>query len=464
MAPAFAASDQAPTLENVQRRAFDFFWRETNPTTGLTKDRAKNTAGLDADKMGVASISSTGYMLAALPIGVEHGWISRQNAYARALTSLRFVRDKLPQVHGFYFHFVNWQSGERVWNCELSSIDTTLLVLGGLSAGEYWRGTPVQSLAEEIARRVEWRWMQTDGASWPAELAPSMGWSPDKGFLPARWNGYNESALLYFLGLGTPGQNGLKAAAWDAWSFPTVWQEGYAVFAGPAPIFFAQMAPGYFDLRGLRDRQGRNWWGMWRNAHLADQKYCARHPENKTYAAGFWGINASDQPDGYGVQQPQDGRNTGTVSPTAMLAAVAFTPIQSQKALADLWTLRDKVWGRYGFCNAFNLEKGWFDTDVIGIDLGMMLLLSDNARSGLTWRLMQHNSLAQRGIEAAGFHVVQAPDAIPKVSKSQPSPRKRNWKRKLSPPRRGISRTAADSSPFTRKTNFGRPTNPKQRR
>ena len=407
-----AKQTPVPSLETIQRRAFDFFWHESHPQTGLTKDRERNVADSEAGKKTVASIASTGYALSALPIAVERGWISRKAAYDRALTTLSFVHDKLPQVHGFHFHFVDWRTGERVWSSELSSIDSSLLALGALAAGEYWPGTPVQSLAKRIAGRMDWKWMQTDGGARPNEFIPSMGWKPEDGFIKARWQGYTEATFLYLLGLGTPGENGLKPAAWDVWTFPTVWQEGYPVFGGPAPIFFAQMTPGYFDLRGLRDRQGRDWWLVWRNAHLADQAYCARHPQNKTYAAGFWGINASDQPDGYGAESPQEGQNKGTVSPTAMLAAIVFTPNRSKQALNDMWKLRDKIWGRYGFCNAFNLEQNWYATDVIGIDLGMMLLMTENARSGLIWRLMKRSSFTQQGLSAAGFHTVPLPDSV----------------------------------------------------
>jgi len=405
-APAYSnqATQTVPTIDIIQQRAFDFFWNETHTETGLTKDREKNNNGPDAGKSTVASIASTGYMLASLPIGVEHGWITHRQGYDRALMSLQFVHDKLPNVHGFYYHFIDWRSGERVWNSELSSIDSALLVLGALAAGEYWPNTPVHRLAEEIAVRLDWRWMQTDGGSKPDELAPSMGWDPKKGFLKSRWSGYNESAFLYFLALGTPGENGLPRKSWDAWTFKTTRVEGLPVFGGPAPIFMAQMTPGFFDLRGMRDRRERDWWTAWKNAHLADQAYCARTTSNKTYAAGFWAINASDQPNGYGADSPMDGGNTGTVSPTGMLAGIVFTPGRSKQSVHDLWTLDGKIWGRYGYCNAFNLEKNWYDTDVIGIDLGMMLLMTENARSGLIWRLMKHSGIVQRGLTAAGFH------------------------------------------------------------
>ncbi len=400
-------SDVAPPpLETVQRRAFDFFWNETNPETGLTKDREKNSDGPEAGKSTVASIASTGYMLAALPVGVEHRWILKRKAYDRALTTLRYVHDALPNVHGFYFHFLDWSTGARVWNSELSSIDTTLLAIGGLTAGEYWRGTPVQRLANDIVARMDWQWMRTDGSAKPDESAPSMGWNPEKGFIPARWQGYTEAAYLYLLALGTPSPNGLSASSWDALRFDTVKEEDVLVFGGPSPIFWAQMTPGYFDLRGLRDRQGRDWWSAWKNAHLADQAYCARRPGSRTYAAGFWAINASDQPQGYGAGIPEEGKDTGTVSPTGMLAGIVFTKERSENSLIDLWSLHDKIWGRYGFCNAFNIDKNWYDPDVIGIDLGMMLLMTENARSGLIWRLVKHTSIARRGMEAAGFHAI----------------------------------------------------------
>ncbi len=396
-----APESAPPTLAEVQKRAFDYFWRETEATTGLTKDRAKNREETP-DTYSVASIAATGYMLVALPIGVEHGWVTRKEAYAHALTSLRFIHDKLPSEHGFFYHFDDWHTGKRVWDSELSSIDTTLLVLGGLTAGEYWHGTEVQKLSEEIAGRIDWKWMETDGGMKSDALAPSMGWTPEKGWLSTRWQGYNEALSLYLLGMGTT-THGLPVAAWDGWTFPVVAEEGTTVFGGPSPLFFAQMPAGFFDLREKRDRQGRDWWEKWRNAHLADQAYAARHPENKTYAAGFWGINANDQPDGYGADSPADGHNTGTVSPTAMLAGILFTPQKSRQALTDLWKLHDKIWGRYGFANAFNLQKDWYDPDVLGIDLGMMLLAVEDSRTGLTWRLLARSPTIQRGQKGAGF-------------------------------------------------------------
>ena len=408
-AAALAASPSyapAPKLEMVQHRAFDFFWNESDPKTGLTKDRAKNLPGLK-DTYTVASTAATGYALAALPVGVSHGWVSRKAAYGRALTTLRFVYDRMENHHGFYFHFVDKATGARVWKCELSSVDTALLLMGARVAGDYWPGTEVQRLADALTERADWPWMRDGGEADARPTSLSMGWKPEDGWIKSRWQGYSEASFLYWLALGAR-THPLSVRSWDSWDVKPARLEGYAVFGGAEPLFMAQMAPGFCDVRGLRDRQGRDWWTAWRNAHRADVAYCARNPDGrKTYAEGFWGISANDQPPpvGYGANWPAPGHDDGTVSPTAMLSGLLFTPTESRTALADLWRNHgDHLWGRYGYSNAFNLDKSWYDTDVIGIDLGMMLLATENARTGLVWRLLKTDPIMERGLVAAGFH------------------------------------------------------------
>ena len=406
------ASEATPALQTVQHRAFDFFWNESDPTTGLTRDRARNIGDRSATNT-VASTAATGYALSALAIGVSHRWVTPQQGYGRALTTLRFLRDKLPNEHGFYFHFIDIKTGARVWDSELSSIDTSLLLLGVRVVGSYWRGTDVQRLADEITERVDWPWMQTDGGLKSQEKAPSMGWKPESGFLPYRWQGYSEAFFLYCIALGSK-SHPIAPQAWNDWQIAAETLEGYhPVFGGAQPLFMAQMASGYFDVRGLRDRQGHDWWAAWRNAHLADQAYCARNPEGrKTYGEGFWGINADDLPPpaGYGANRPANGENDGTVAPTAMLAAVVFTPDASNAARHALWQKHGpQLWGRYGFSNAFNVDKNWYDVDVIGIDLGMMMLAIENARTGLVWRLLRTDPVATRGLTAAGCRLPASP-------------------------------------------------------
>ena len=376
------------SLEALAHRAFDFFWHETHPTTGLTKDRAKNTEA--SDSYTVASVAATGYALAALPIGVSRGWIPSATAEQRALLTLRFLSQELPHHHGFFYHFIDWRDGKRVWSCELSSIDSTLLFLGALAAGRFFGGECAER-ADALVARADWPWMQNNGA------APSMGWKPESGFIPARWSGYTEASYLYFLALGVP-THPLPQSSWDALSFT----ETPAV-----PAFWAQMTPGYINLKGLKDRQGRDWWGIFERSHEANAAFCAKNAERFiTYRDGVWGITACDQPPpvGYGAQSPRDGDHDGTVAPTAAMAGVLFVPEQTKKGLAALQRrFGEKITGRYGLSNALNADKNWFDTDVIGIDLGMALLAWENSKTGLLWKLVGEHPYVKQGLSAAGF-------------------------------------------------------------
>lgn len=396
----------AQLLDTVAHKAFAFFWNESHGETGLTKDRARNLRGALPDTYTVASIASVGFALAALPIGVERGWVSRKAAHERARTTLRFVHDRLPNVHGFWYHFVDWRTGERVWKSELSSIDSTLLALGALAAGRYFRRTEVERLANAVYDRMDWRWMQTGNGKDPRVKTISHGWKPEDGWLPNRWARYDEASFLYLLAMGSP-THAVGPDAWDQWEVKQATVEGFPVFGGPTPAFMAQMTPAYFDLRGRRDRQNRDWWTNFANAHRANHAYCARNPEKRrTYSNTVWGITACDQPPpvGYGAQEPRDGANDGTVAPTAAIAGITFVPALARAALRAFWDQhRARIWGRYGFSNAFNMDKNWYDPDVIGIDLGMMLLALENHRSGLVWRLMASHPGVKRGLEAAGM-------------------------------------------------------------
>lgn len=402
-------SSDAPLLDVVQHKAFAFFWNETHADTGLTKDRAHNLERVGPDTYTIASIASVGYALAALPVGAQRGWVGRKEAEARAQQTLRFVHDKLPQHRGFFFHFVDWRTGAREWKSELSSVDSGLLALGALAAGRYFGGQ-VARLADAVYARMDWRWMQAGDGKTPALKTLSHGWKPESGFLTNRWDRYNEASFLYLLAMGSP-TLAVGPDAWDAWEVSQTTVEGFPVFGGPAPLFFAQMTPGYFDLRGLRDRQNRDWWTNFANAHRANHAYCARNAGKfKTYSNNLWGITACDQPPpvGYGAQANRDGANDGTLAPTAALAGILVTPDLSLAALRTLWERhRDRIWGRYGFSNAFNVDKNWFDKDVIGIDLGMMLLAIENHRSGLVWRLMRGHPAVQKGLAAAGMRTAK---------------------------------------------------------
>lgn len=392
-------------ISEIEHRAFEYFWNESDPATGLTRDRASN---FGRETNAVASIAATGYALSAIPIGVSHKWVSRQAAYSRTLTTLRFIDKTLPNTHGWYYHFVDIHTGARVWNCEISSIDTGLLLMGVIVAGQSFPGTDAAALARRIVDRTDFRWMQTRGSTMPDGEFLSMGWKPESGWLPNDWSGWNESPFLYILAMGSPNHS-ISADAWSKLSFRAAKVEGYAVIGGPTPLFMAQMGAGLIDFRNMRDSHGVDLWVNSVNAHRANHAYCVHNTTKfKTYAAGLWGVSANDLPPpaGYGAQSDTDGNNDGTVSPSAAITSILFTPDIGQSTLQLLATQhKTQIWGKYGFSDALNVDKNWYDRDVIGIDLGMMLVALEDYRTGLIWHLCRQSTVLGTGLRKAGFRV-----------------------------------------------------------
>jgi hypothetical protein len=396
-------------LDEVQYRAFRFFWEQADPNTGLVSDRAHNRA---PETRTLASISATGYALASLPIAVERKWITRKQAAQRAHLTLQFILEKMPNIHGWYYHFVDKRTGERVWSSEVSTIDTALLVIGALTCGQYFAGTNIQRLANTLYNRLDWTWIRTNGGTRPDKQTLSMGWRPERGFITSEWNMYSEATLLYLLGLGAD-KNPLPRTCWESWTRKFFTYQGWQTLEG-GPLFIHQMTPIYYHLRHRRDRLGFDYWVSSTNAMHIHRKFCqTKAKERKTYRANIWGLNASDGPKGYmayGVPEPED----GTVSPTGVLAAILFTP---EEAIAAGFTMYvqygNKIWGKYGFSNAFNVDADWYGPDVIGIDLGMAMLAIENYRTGLIWRLIESHPSTWRAYKAAGLRKTQ--EACPRA-------------------------------------------------
>ena len=391
-------------LTEVQKRAVRFFWDKSDPQTGLTNDRAHNLGG--EDDYTVASIASTGYALASLPIAARHGWIEKEKAYGRALQTLRFLNTRMLNEHGWFFHFVDKRTGERVWNCELSTIDTCLLLEGALMAGQYWRGSEVEKLANALYARVDWQWMRTNGNTQPNKKLVAMGWKPETGFLRSDWDHYCELMLLYLLGMGTP-DNPLPPESWREWERNQV-TYGKRTTLASGPIFLHEMAQAFYNFRGKRDVLGYSYWVSSEQAVQINRQYCldlANAGKRRGYAADIWGLNACDGPDGYKAYGALPSEEDGTVSPTGAIAAILFAP-DLAKSAADAMYARygDKIWGRYGFSNGFNADRNWYDQDVIGIDLGMALLAIEDVQTGLPWKLLASHPATQRALKAAGFH------------------------------------------------------------
>jgi len=383
-------------LEEVEQAAFRFFWEQASLQTGLVKDRC-NVRG--NDKTEVASIAATGFGLTALCIGEKRGWVSPHEAHERALTALRFLWRKLPNHRGFFFHFADVNTGARLWDSEVSSIDTAILLCGVLTCRQHFLSTEIRRLALDIFNRVEWNWL--------AEDTPllSVGWMPEIGFLPYRWQDYSELMMLYLLGMGSS-SHPLKADTWDAWRRVTFEYDGLHYIGSFAPLFVHQYSQAWFDFRNKRD-QYANYFQNSSTATEAHRLFCIELGKQfSNYSDDLWGITASDSWKGYVVWggPPAIGPIDGTLVPSAAGGSLPFLPQATLRVLRNIRVLYgNETWSKYGFVNAFNPLNKWFDADVIGIDTGITMLMAENLRTGFVWNTFMQNPEARRGMQLAGF-------------------------------------------------------------
>jgi len=399
------ANDSA-LINDLQRRAVDFFVQQTNPKTGLTKDRAANFK--PTDDYVAASSAATGFALVANVIGTERKWLDRKESLARTRVTLRGINQYLPHERGWSYHFVNWETGERMWKCESSSIDTAILLAGVLAVRNYWKDAEVSRLAKSYLDRIDWKWMLTDGGAKPTETLFSMGWHPADGdkpasFIDARWGlrTYDEFKLLYVMAYGATDlpTDGWKRVARERHSY-----QGIDIITG-GPLFLHQMSEGFFDFKNKRDGLGYDYWVASRNAALANRAYCIANPKGmKGYGAGFWGLSASDWKNGYDAfGAPGWINDNGTVTPTSAIAAMPWIPKEATEVAVAMRKDYPNSYGRYGFSNGMCPQMDWTGPDVIGIDLGMMLLNVENARTGLVHKLTNADPVVKRGFARIGF-------------------------------------------------------------
>jgi hypothetical protein len=398
-------------LDYVQQANFDFFWYAANPANGLIPDRS--TAG------SVCSISSVGFGLTAIGIGVDHGWITRTQAVARVLTTLNTFLEG-PQgtnttgiigYEGWFYHFLDMNTATRASGSELSSIDTTLLLAGILYAKQYFNGTNsdetnIRTMADEIFNGVNWTFM-SQGTN-----AVAMGWMPTSGFTGyGNWIGYDEGMILYLLGMGTA-TNPVPASAWSYWTSGYTWATYYGESFIPfPPLFGHEYSQCWVDFRHVADAYMNNesstYFENSRRAALAQQSYCIADPLGWVgYSSNVWGLTACDDPSGYEAHgAPPALNDDGTIAPTAAGGAMAFAPDISLPTLQYLYNSgRKALWTAYGFIDAFNQSVQWYDTDVqIGIDQGPFVIMIENYRTQRVWQLFMQNAEIQRGLEAAGF-------------------------------------------------------------
>ncbi|WP_407351337.1 glucoamylase family protein [Luteimonas sp. R10] len=431
-----------PLFREIEKRTFQFFWDTTNELNGLTPDRFPSRP--------FSSIAAVGFALTAYPIGLENGWISRNQAVERTLTTLRFFRDADmgPEAEGrtgykgFYYHFIDMDDGHRYepW-VELSSVDTGLLMMGVLFAQSYFDGDDerereIREIADELYRRVEWPWLQQR----PPLI--SMGWYPGRGFIQHDWTGYDEAMLVYILALGSP-THPVEPEAWEAWT--RTYEESWGVFQGQeylsfAPHFGHQYSHTWVDFRGIRDaymrERGIDYFENSRRATYAQRQYAIENPMRwKDYGENVWGLTASDGPQRTDQEYEGEERefrhysargaglrvafDDGTIAPTAAVASVAFAPeivIPATEEMHERYG--EHLFSSYGFLDAFNPsfgydvplktgrivpDMGWVASDYISIDQGPILAMIANYRNDFVWKVMRKNPYIREGLRRAGF-------------------------------------------------------------
>ncbi|MCX6137832.1 MAG: T9SS type A sorting domain-containing protein [Ignavibacteriales bacterium] len=409
--PKAFVSDDA-FLEYLQQTAFDYFWYEANPSTGLIKDRST--------KDSPASIAAVGFGLTAIGIGIDHGYITRAEGRDRTATTFRTFWEKQQGAapigtigyKGWFYHFLNMTTGTREWTSELSSIDTGLLLAGMLYAKQYFNGTDstettIRALADSILNRMDWNWMCNSG------LSLTMGWNPESGFISNRWIGYNEAMILYTIGLGAQ-NNHLSAAAWSAWTSGYQWAYGGwspTQFVNFAPLFGHQYSHSWIDYRNIADDymkgKGITYFENSRRATIAQRLYCIQNPKGFVgYGANMWGITASDVPTGYNARGTNM-NDDGTLNATAPGGSMPFAPEYCLPALRNMYeTHRTRIWTGYGFTDAFNETVNWWGPDVLGIDQGPIILMAENYRTGNVWKTFMKEKIIVDGLQRAGFTTV----------------------------------------------------------
>jgi hypothetical protein len=429
-APPHAAKSTAPPglskldtdlIDDISRRSFRYFWDQTDLTTGLVADRARADGDPEdnPNHVRVASIAATGFGLTAFCIAAEHRWISREMARQRVVAALVYFADRAPQAHGWFYHYLDPVTGERRWNSEVSSIDTALLLAGVLTVRQYFSDdSQIVKLATTIYERVDFPWMMDGSQSYF-----SHGWTPESGFLRYRWDTYSELMILYVLGIGSP-THPISPGTWYTWKLPVQDVGGYT-YVGSGPLFIQQYSQAWIDLRdrvqagALPEDAAVPRVDYFANAVAAtraqQQAFSKKFPE---YNANIWGLTASDSTKGYTNWggSLQDPRIDGTVVPSAAAGSLMFAPDICIPALRTMLVqFGKKIYGRYGFADAFHPTMDWVSQHVIGIDVGITLLSAENLRTGNVWQWFMSNPEPERALDLVGLRKSAASHATPSI-------------------------------------------------
>lgn len=431
--------DDTAMLDDLQRKAFLFFERHLNPGNGLVLDSTRPGQPI--------SIAAVGFALASYPVAVERGWIRRTTALRHTLAALRFF-DTADQsgakdgvgYKGFFYHFLKADTATRAWNCELSTIDTALLLAGAIQAAAYFdhdtaREREVRERTESIYTRIDWRWALKDNNT------ITLGWKPETGFISYGWCGYDESLIMHVLALAAPRYR-LDPSTYDAWTASFRWRHLYGedvLYAGP--LFIHQFSHIWLDLRGIRDRyMATKKSDYFENSRVATQiqrQYAIRNPRKfNGYGKNCWGFSATDGPGDckakfrgryrqffdYTARGAPFGPDDGTISPWSAIASLPFAPGIVLEEIRHLEEVIGHGPEGYGFHASFNLswpdvhtkgahrytlknskEIAWVSPWHFALHQGPIVLMIENYRSQMIWELMRRCAPIKLGLQRAGF-------------------------------------------------------------
>ena len=398
-AAALPATDDA-LLEEIEHASFRFFQEQSHPVTGLVRDRAQADGTADTGK---ASIASSGFSLTAWTVAAHRGWVDRPVALKQVRKMLTFLATKAPRKNGFFYHFMEMDTGARAWKCELSDIDTALFLAGAIVAREYFQDAEITRLVNTLYGDMNWQWFLNGGK------VVSLSWHDETGFSRYRWSAYSEHLMMSFLALGSS-THPLDAEYWRAWDrIPTGDYAGFHYIQKP-PLFVHQFTHAYVDFRGRRDAFA-DYFHNSELATLAQRQFCMDlRPEFPSWSERLWGVSASDSARGYQGSWGGPPRTLkadaldGTIVPYAAAGSLPFAPYETMLVLRHLRTVYgDKIWKRYGFVDAFNPQTGWVGQEVLGIDQGITLVQAENARTGMIWALFMQAPEVQLALRKAGL-------------------------------------------------------------
>ncbi len=391
-------------LEDLQRRTFQYFWEHTNPENGLTLDRTRADGQAKPkghNSYNIASSGASGFAITGYCVAADRGWVPRAAAIERARKALDFFANRAPQQNGWFYHWMDYETGERRWNSEISSIDSALLLGGVLTAKSCFKeDKEIVRLADQIYARVDFDWMLNGH---PYLL--SHGWRPERGWIANRWNDYSEQMILYLLAIGSPSKP-IPPQSWYALRRDWNEYEGQRYLGAVAPLFIHQFSHAWVDFRNRRETRPPyvDYFENSVKATRAQQLFAARvlSKDFPKYSLTMWGLTASDNQRGYIAwgAPPRNPAIDGTVVPCASAGSLMFAPEITMPVLKEIKEkYGDKVYGKYGFVDAFNPNNGWVGQDVIGIDLGITLLSAENLRSGKVWYWFMQNDEVRRAMK-----------------------------------------------------------------